>query len=223
MIDRVLVGAVGSRELVRGEVFELKNRTWAALAADVEDCSFEGARCKNFGAGSGAEPTIYRRCSFRDAWLTFSPGGVARFEKCDFTGARLKDWSLMSGELIDCTFTGRLHRCLFSRPREPDSAARFHFFGNDFSQAEMIDCDFRYGIDLSRQKLPQGPGCFYAENGAQAIEQARERARADRDDDAMMILDIIDKNLVGQQQLFDSAATWPDLGLERWRRMWGLD
>ncbi|MEH1556670.1 hypothetical protein V7F85_12275, partial [Cutibacterium avidum] len=46
----------------------------------------------------------------------------------------------------------------FSCPRELDSAARFQFFGNDFSQAEMIDCDFRYGIDLSRQKLPQGPG-----------------------------------------------------------------
>lgn len=68
----------------------------------------------------------------------------------------------------------------------------------------------------------KGPGYFYAENGAQAIKQARERARADRDDDAMMILDIIDKNLVGQQQLFDSAATRLDLGLKRWRRMWGL-
>ena len=68
----------------------------------------------------------------------------------------------------------------------------------------------------------KGPGYFYAENGAQAIKQARERARADRDDDAMMILDIIDKNLVGQQQLFDSAATWLDLGFKRWRRMWGL-
>ena len=68
----------------------------------------------------------------------------------------------------------------------------------------------------------KGPGYFYAENGAQAIKQARERARADRDDDAMMILDIIDKNLVGQQQSFDSAATWLDIGLKRWLRMWGL-
>lgn len=50
----------------------------------------------------------------------------------------------------------------------------------------------------------KGPGYFYAENGAQAIKQARERARADRDDDAMMILDIIDKNLVcGSPQIVE--------------------
>lgn len=64
----------------------------------------------------------------------------------------------MSGELIDWYVYWTFAPLPFSCPRELDSAARFQFFGNDFSQAEMIDCDFRYGIDLSRQKLPQGPG-----------------------------------------------------------------
>ena len=47
------------------------------------------------------------------------------------------------------------------------------FLGNDFSQADLVDTDFREGIDLSQQRLPSGPDFLVLDHWPDRVERAR--------------------------------------------------
>jgi len=90
--------------------------------------------------------------------------GNARFEQCDFSGARIEEWTSSIAEFIDCRFAGKLLRCKFwGRPWGPLGEAlrpkrqRNEFRGNDFRDAELDDCSFVGGIDVSAQLWPNSP------------------------------------------------------------------
>jgi hypothetical protein len=69
--------------------------------------------------------------------------------------------------MIDCAFPETTVRASvfhgISRAVQEGSAGRERneFIGNDFSSADLVDVDFRGGIDLEKQVLPTGSDYIY--------------------------------------------------------------
>lgn len=106
---------------------------------------------------------LFRDCRFDGADLRAIDPGTSRFESCVFDGADLDGWSAQTAEFVDCHFAGRLARVRFyGKPWRPGAAeldpkrTSNEFRGNDFSEAELVDVAFLMGIDLARQRWPEG-------------------------------------------------------------------
>ena len=109
------------------------------------------------------EQNTFRECRFEGADLRAIDPGASRFESCVFDGADLRGWNASMAEFIDCHFAGRVERVRFyGRPwgsgAEDLIPARTvnAFRGNDFREAEMIDVAFVMGIEIEKQRWPQG-------------------------------------------------------------------
>ncbi len=168
-------------------IFLAQRSTVFVWDSTLIDCNFSGLRVKKlFQAGSGTVFTEYRRCNFDGADLMFGPGGRARFIECSFQGARIKQFSVDPLDLIDCDFRrARLLSCIFRGSVHPYKQKSYpelrpvnEIRGNDFTGATLKDTDFRGGVDLTAQKLPQGPDYAFALDGDQAIERMRKVAAA---------------------------------------------
>lgn len=176
------------------------------------ECHFERMVVTSAVLGSNhlGVNTEYVDCVFDGSRLTMTSAGYSRFVRCSFRDIVISDWICFSLELIDCDFTGaRLEQCVFNGTVPPKDARRLRrtrneFHGNDFSAAELIDVGFRTGIDLSLQKLPQGPDYFYVPDLAQAVRIGR--AHVDDFDDSDLrenveiFLDLAEENLEGGQR-----------------------
>jgi uncharacterized protein YjbI with pentapeptide repeats len=109
------------------------------------------------------EQNVFRECRFDGVDLSAIDPGPSRFEACVFDGADLRGWNTMLAEFIDCHFAGRVEKVRFhGRPwgagldeLVPPRAVNA-FRGNDFSEAELIDVAFVMGIDLEKQRWPEG-------------------------------------------------------------------
>lgn len=127
------------------------------------DCDFSGTKFKVSGGFSLIPRSVFTRCTFDRADLRamFSLWET-RFESCSFAHARLERWRSECAEFVDCTFAGPMRNVVFyGRPRgvcgDGMSRARNEFRGNDFTAAELLDVDFRAGIDVYAQRLPDDP------------------------------------------------------------------
>jgi uncharacterized protein YjbI with pentapeptide repeats len=149
-------------ELV-GETFSGRKLDQMGMSASsFTGCEFTDMRIGNWVTG-GARTTVtrYTECVFDRSRIRFNPGGLARFERCSFRDVDLRDWMCFETELVDCVFTGRMRRSFFNgtvREELVEALGRTsnEFRGNDFSGMDLIDVDFRTGIDLSLQRLPTG-------------------------------------------------------------------
>ncbi|MET7401084.1 pentapeptide repeat-containing protein [Dactylosporangium sp. NPDC005572] len=120
-------------------------------------CRFAETSFERFGVGRGTQTRfvdcVFRRTRFPLFNTSFHD---ARFERCVFDHARLRDLRLDAAEFIDCTFRGRVwHTIFFGVPTglfKPDRP-RNEWRGNDFSEADLVDVDFR-DIDLRAQRWP---------------------------------------------------------------------
>lgn len=128
-------------------------------------CSFRQATFEGGGLGGGRQ-SIYVDCTFDEADLTNIDLGNVRFEGCSFRRAAIRDWAADAAEFIDCIFAGPIQDSRFcGRPVGIWGAtgtatlkrSRNAFSGNDFASAQLIGCEFIYGIDLSAQRWPDGP------------------------------------------------------------------
>jgi uncharacterized protein YjbI with pentapeptide repeats len=149
-----------------------------AIGSKFVACDFAQAKLKknvSLGAeelspwpgGGDQRPTVYRGCSFDGADLVSPRGfatvlGAARFEACSFRRARISGWRATRTEFVDCIFEGPIRGCQF-HGRDPDPLVPGYppqartineFAGNDFRQADLIDCQFAGGIDITRQHWP---------------------------------------------------------------------
>jgi hypothetical protein len=120
-------------------------------------CRFSDTSFAQFSVGHEAQTRfvdcVFRRTRFPLGNTLF---GNARFERCVFDNARLRDLRLDAAEFIDCAFRGRVWHTIFfgvpmgmSKPDRP----RNEWHGNDFSGADLVDVDFR-DIDLRAQRWP---------------------------------------------------------------------
>jgi hypothetical protein len=197
--------------------------TFAAVGCHLEQGHFEKCRIDNACFGSGREPSEYIDCSFDRSRIRFGPGGFARFVRCSFRNVVLEDWFCFAVELVNCKFSGRMRRSVFNATvpeghRALVSRERNEFVGNDFSEMELIDVDFRSGIDLSQQKLPSGAEYLYVANAEVAMQFARANILGWKDldlrrDAIQMVTGLEDHIARGQRQLLLRRDTY--LGIQR--------
>jgi hypothetical protein len=198
---------------------------FCSIGSRFESCHFDKVRIVDASFAEGRETSEYVDCSFDGARMTMGPGGYARFVRCRFCGVDMRDWFCFAVELVDCIFSGSLRGSYFNgtvpeEKRQYAGRVQNEFHGNDFSGMEFVDVGFRSGIDLTKQRLPSGPGYVYIPDAGMALQRARltvihwedvERRRL-----ALVEIKILEQNVAaGQRQLFlRPADSYPALGKE---------
>jgi uncharacterized protein YjbI with pentapeptide repeats len=194
-------------------------------------CRFDKVKVKHAAFGVGQEVSRYVGCSFNGATLT-SLGGFVRFEKCAFHNLKVTRSRPDYLEFVDCTFTGRVTglRLWASAPgadalyaqRQASPAGRGRperagyrelalrghneIRGNDFSAARLIDVEFRFGVDLTEQKLPAGDEYLYLPDAETTLLSALAALAPDPSEEARQAKTFLQSRLEhtvasGQRQL----------------------
>lgn len=124
---------------------------------------------------------VFRDCRFDGADLrSIDPGG-SRFERCMFDGADLHGWSAVAAEFVECHFAGKIeHVRFYGRPWGQTADFLPHrtvneFRGNDFRGVELVDVVFLTGIDVGKQRWPEGDEYIHLDR----IHQRLTRGRAE--------------------------------------------
>ena len=212
IVDRVLEGMDFSG--LRIDYFSIYNSTF-------RNCDFRKIKIQRASWG-GNGSVVFEDCVFDGARIVFNCNLRVVFHNCSFRDVVLSRWGFREIELVGCTFTGRLRHCAFNGRGglEPDAPANT-ILDNDFSGAEFIDAEFRWGVDLTRQRLPEGLDVFYTPDAAATITAAQNRL--DQITDTKLHKDMENKLEVlaryprlGQEQLFVTKGTftktdWPVL------------
>jgi uncharacterized protein YjbI with pentapeptide repeats len=198
------------------------------MPSEYTQCSFDGSKF----AGTHWGRARFVECSFRDVRLKGFFGFDAEFIDCVFTGRAesmvfhgsphdgLEDvQALVEGvaELLDpverAALKARVDRA--SRTTGQDSLDRSlnEFRGNDFRDMELVDVDFRRGIDLGKQLLPDDDDYVLVADARAAIVGARERVRFWDDTRAReyalaVLRDLMQNVEDGQQQFLLRASEW---------------
>ena len=185
------------------------------------ECSFDGSQL----GGTGWGRARFVRCSFRNVRLRGLFGFDAEFVDCVFTG--LAEHCVFNGapntdldqvrELADrmADLLGPAERAALQRRIDeapPDRTAN-EFRGNDFSGMELIDVDFRDGIDLTAQRFPPGDEYAIVLDASAAIARARGEVRfwdydAGREFGLALLRRLAAKVDDGQEQLYLRRADW---------------
>lgn len=183
-------------------------------------CRFERTLIDNASFGAGTSMSYYLGCSFDGSYIRATALGRARFEGCSFQEVHLHEWFCFEAEFVDCVFTGRGEKLIFDG-RVPDDAQRElgrasnEFRGNDFTQMQLQEVDFRGGIDLTRQGLPSGDEYLLLERPRSALCHVRDevekwtntRHREDALGLVALLMEDVDR---GQAQLFLRPADFSD-------------
>lgn len=133
--------------------------TFGAYGGTFLRCDFSETSFGKFSVGHQGQ-TRFVDCVFRRTRFPLGNTylGNARFERCVFDGARLRDLRIDGSEFVDNVFSGRIwHTVFYGVPGHwsagtdrPGNA----WHGNDFSKADLVDVDFR-DIDLRAQRWPE--------------------------------------------------------------------
>jgi Pentapeptide repeats (9 copies) len=138
---------------------------FAPEGCTFEHCDFSGQTLdrRYQPLFSSRRQSIFRDCKFDSADLTGVRPGQARFERCTFDNAKIDAWESFTAEFIDCRFAGRVVNVRFyGRPwganaDHLDPARKVNaFYGNDFHRADLVGAIFIHGIDIAKQKWPDG-------------------------------------------------------------------
>jgi uncharacterized protein YjbI with pentapeptide repeats len=124
--------------------------SFSADNCEFADCDFSRVSVEWLPfAGGGSR---FLRCRFAGAQI--GDFDEVALVECDFTNAHLNGWFTWDADVIDCRFAGRLEGVVFTAT---DSDGRGHneIRGNDFRDADLVDVDFRNGVDLDAQLLPE--------------------------------------------------------------------
>jgi hypothetical protein len=191
-----------------------------SVGSHLDHARFDGVYISHASFGAGRSVSTYTDCSFDGATIYFGPGGFARFVRCTFRDARLANWLCHAVELVGCAFSGQIEGAVFNGTvPTPYSVIigrdRNEFVDNDFSRATLVDVAFRTGIDLRRQRLPDGPDYVLITEAAKAITRAKERVAHWPDEPhqqaAVAFLKALEFEAQGgQRDLFLQLATYPN-------------
>jgi len=186
--------------------------TFGVMGSRFTGCVFRNIRAQNVSLGAGMDQSVYVDCTFDRLKTPYMAGGRTRFERCIFTAVDIRDWRCFTVEMVDCTFSGRLRGGFFNgtvpvEDRQRLGRERNEFHGNDFSQALFGDVDFRTGIDLTRQRLPEKGAYLFLPDAPAAIAAARASIaqwedEGQKDDAEFFLAQRDDDARAGQHQLF---------------------
>jgi hypothetical protein len=125
----------------------------------------------------------------------------------------------MSVEFVDCVFSGKIQKAVFygsiaEHQRVALGRAKNEFRGNDFRECELVDVDFRSGIDLTNQKLPTGSSYVYIPQASETLTRARGAVMRWTDlelrRNALAIIQTFEMTVSGgQAQLFVDVSSAP--------------
>lgn len=139
---------------------------------------FENLNVEDASFGAGGIESLYVDCSFDNSkFSVFS--GIATFIRCSFKNIVINELFANTMQFIDCTFSGKLKKTVFTA-KIPESSQKYldrdfnKVEGNDFSQVDFSDVGFRGGIDLLKQKLPDSEDYLYLYDPT-LIDQAKEK------------------------------------------------
>jgi hypothetical protein len=202
-------------EILDGEDFTgLRLKQFTATQSSLRRCRFDASRIDQACFGGGAKPSEYTDCSFDGARIRAIAPGIARFVRCSFRDCLIQDFFGVTVEFIDCVFSGRIEKAVFHGSVPEEDRAQVgrttnEFSGNDFREAELVDVAFRGGIDLTKQRLPEGAGYLYLADAADALDHVRQQVVGWRDLElrrkALAILTGLEFDVQGGQvQLFIS-------------------
>jgi hypothetical protein len=211
-----------------------KLEKFTSIGSRFENCRFEKMRIGDTSLGAGMALSEYLDCSFDGSRLRHG-SGYCRFVRCSFRKVELRDWQSEYVELVDCVISGKVRSTTFwGRPPEEKARARYEsnlrwlereglpipggyrelalrevneFHGNDFTDAELIDVEFRNGIDLARQRLPTGDDYLYLPAAEATVAQAAARLAQHPADEVSeraqrFLRNVLGRSLAeGQQQL----------------------
>lgn len=232
---------VVERKQLRGADFSGRHLlSFSSVGSRFESCRFDNTIIEDAQFGGGRDASEYVDCIFDGLRTNSKIGGFERFVRCSFRDCELREWFCFATEMVDCTFSGRIgavfngtipdseylvcHPSVLMRlrgrflrwtlPKTDRSIAKRkfnEFHGNDFSAADLVDCAFRTGIDLTQQRLPIGPDYAYLPDAANAFPVAQARVGgwddASRRSEALSMLKTLEFELSGgQQQLFLSPS-----------------
>lgn len=155
---------------------------FAPEGCTFEHCDFSGQTLdrRYQPLFSSRKQSVFRDCRFDGADLAGVRPGQARFERCTFADARIDAWEAFTAEFVDCTFSGRVLNVRFygkpwgSHAGELDPARAVNTFtGNDFRKADLIGTLFIHGVDISKQRWPEGAQYVTLDRIHQRIARAR--------------------------------------------------
>jgi hypothetical protein len=151
---------------------------FCTIGSRLERCRLQNMRIQNAQLGSGREMSEFIECTFDSSSMVMGPGGFARYVRCSFRDVNIRSWFCSAVEMIDCTFSGKLQKAIFSAAvgkadQKYLGRIRNEFHGNDFSSLDLVDVSFRNGIDLTRQQLPTGPQYLFLLDPSSTLERAR--------------------------------------------------
>jgi hypothetical protein len=156
--------------------------SFSATSSTFQGCSFDNLRIDDAAFGAGRKFSKYVECSFDGTKVKGSGGNRARFVRCTFRNGYFGSLLCPDTSFIECVFSGTLKIAMFYAVAPPEHV-RFagrsinEFYGNDFSEAKLLTVDFRGGIDLSRQVLPNGAEYVYVNDAEAAIYRATNIVR----------------------------------------------
>jgi pentapeptide repeat protein len=155
---------------------------FAPEGCTFEHCDFSGQTLdrRYQPLFSSRRQSIFRDCKFDGADLTGVRPGQARFERCTFDNAKIDSWESFTAEFIDCRFAGRVVNVRFyGRPwganaDHLDPARKVNaFYGNDFRRADLVGAIFIHGIDIAKQRWPDGAQYVILDRIHQRIAKVR--------------------------------------------------
>ncbi len=215
-IDRVALDGV--------DFSRRKHKDWTVVESRFEGCRFEHLRVRDFSFGAGPVTSEYVDCVFDNSHIRALIPGNARFVRCSFRNARLTKWICNTIEFVDCVFTGAVLKQINFVTKVPGRIGdaigrdRNRYEGNDFSAAELDGVAF-IGVDLRKQRLPEGEDYLFVDN-AEAVLSAALGSVAGWPDSAVRRvvhrgLDLYcDYARRGQQQLLLSRHSFARKGVD---------
>jgi hypothetical protein len=152
----------------------------SVIDSHLSHCTFSNIHARSVSLGGGLTQSTYADCVFEDCSWIFATVGNVRLSRCEFHRCRLSDLVGTKLEMVRCTFDqtsirkGVFHGIQSSAVPGHPTRKRNEFSENDFSGADLIDVDFRGGIDLTRQRLPTGGGYLFVGDTCRALEVAKQ-------------------------------------------------
>lgn len=175
---------------------------------------------------------VFRGCRFDGADLRGIDPHASRFEQCMFDDADMSGWNATTAEFVDCHFSGRTaHIRFYGRPWGPAAAqlepkrSTNEFRGNDFRGADLVDVTFVMGIDIGKQKWPDGPDYVRLDRIHQRLTRGRAEILRWKDlearSDALQMVQALSflymqQNDVVSRRVEPGSPTPPDIQARVW-------
>jgi uncharacterized protein YjbI with pentapeptide repeats len=140
-------------------LFEGANcQDWRLWGTEVTDCGFRKANLREAAVGTwhNGRRNVWQRVDFSNADFRVISISAARYEDCDFSGAKLAKVKFGQCALTRCRFSGVLRETVFDGRELSDVPAPPPAEDVDFSDAVFEEVEFM-GFDFSRVILPRDP------------------------------------------------------------------